>query len=53
LASFNAVKGGESLGDKESSEEEEEVSSRLDVNAGGKTPCLRHFFDTKDTTTGL
>jgi hypothetical protein len=36
------VKGGEILGDKEGSEEEEEITPP-EANAGGKATCLRHY----------
>ena len=37
------MKGGENLGDEESSEEEKKVT-RLDSNAGSKVPCSRRCF---------
>jgi hypothetical protein len=37
------MKGGENLGDEESSEEEKEVT-RLDSSAGSKATCSRRYF---------
>jgi hypothetical protein len=37
------MKGGENLGDEESSEEEKEVT-RLDSSAGSKATCFRRYF---------
>jgi len=37
------MKGGENLGDEESSKEEKEVT-RLDSSAGSKVTCFRRYF---------